>query len=72
MLKNKYDNEDPQGEGCSFANDTGNHDSASVLIRYDNGVHAVYTQNFITRKDAGKRGAIIIGYKGTLEFDWGT
>jgi predicted dehydrogenase len=55
---------------CSFATDTGNHDSASAIIGYANGMHAVYSQNFYARKGAARRGAILIGYKGTLEFDW--
>ena len=33
-------------------------------------MHVVYSQNFIVRNGAGKRGARLIGYKGTLEFDW--
>lgn len=60
------------GEGCAFAQDTGNHDSASILTRYETGMHTVYTQNFIVRKKAGKRGARLIGYQGTLEFDFVT
>ena len=60
------------GEYCCFAIDTGNHDSGSILIEYDNGLHVVYSQNFIVRSGAGKRGARIIGYDGTLEFDWNT
>lgn len=60
------------GEYCCFAVDTGNHDSGSMLIEYDNGLHVVYSQNFIVRGGAGKRGARIIGYDGTLEFDWKT
>lgn len=60
------------GEYCCFAVDTGNHDSGSMLIEYDNGLHVVYSQNFIVRSGAGKRGARIIGYDGTLEFDWNT
>src|SRR5262249_44973967 len=55
---------------CAFAVDTGNHDSASALIRYASGVHAVYTQNFYTRRGAAARGATLIGYRGTLKFDW--
>jgi len=57
---------------CSFAVDTGNEDSGSAIIRYDNGMHAVYSQNFFCRNGAGKRGARLFGYKGTLEFDWVT
>lgn len=60
------------GPYCCFATDTGNEDSGSVLVEYENGMHVAYSQNFITRNDAGKRGARLIGYKGTLEFDWVT
>ncbi|NBD23695.1 Gfo/Idh/MocA family protein [Paenibacillus glycinis] len=62
--------EDITGELCAFAVDTGNHDSASVLIRYETGMHAVYSQNFYSRKAAARRGARLIGYDGTVEFDW--
>ena len=55
---------------CCFAVDTGNHDSATVLMQYDDGLCVTYTQNFIARKGAGKRGARFIGYKGTVEFDF--
>lgn len=57
---------------CAFATDTGNHDSGTVILQYENGLHAVYTQNFVARKSAGSRGARIIGYKGTVEFDFNT
>ena len=60
------------GEFCCFAEDTGNQDSGSALVLYDNGMHVTYTQNFIVRKGAGKRGARLIGYYGTLEFDFNT
>ncbi len=69
-LKNKYFNEYSHGEYCALAKDTGNHDSGSVLVKYETGMHIAYTQNFYARKDAGRRGAILIGYKGTLEFDF--
>jgi predicted dehydrogenase len=55
---------------CSYAKDTGNEDSGSAILRYEGGMHAVYTQNFFARKEAAKRGAIISGYEGTIEFDW--
>jgi predicted dehydrogenase len=60
------------GEYCCFAVDTGNEDSGTAIVRYDNGLHVVYTQNFIARLQAKKRGARIIGYKGTAEFDFYT
>ncbi len=47
-----------------------NQDSGSALIQYHNGVHACYTQNFLTRKTAGLRGATITGDAGTVRFDW--
>lgn len=60
------------GEYCCFAEDTGNHDSASVLIEYETGMHVAYSQNFIARKGAQKRGARLFGYYGTVEFDFYT
>lgn len=70
-IKHQY-HDTIDGDGCAFAKDTGNHDSASILIGYETGMHTVYTQNFIVRKKAGRRGARLIGYKGTLEFDFVT
>ncbi len=57
-------------ENCCFAVDTGNEDSGSMIIEYENGLHTVYTQDFVVRNGAGKRGARIIGYLGTIEFNW--
>ena len=67
-----YKADHPHGELCCFSTATGNHDSASVLIRYDTGMHICYSQNFFARKNAQLRGARFLGYKGTLEFDWYT
>ena len=61
---------DPTGNRCCFAVDTGNQDSGSAIVRYDNGLHVVYTQNFVAREGAAKRGARLIGYLGTVEFDF--
>ena len=61
---------DPTGNRCCFAVDTGNQDSGSAIIRYENGLHVVYTQNFVARAGAAKRGARFIGYLGTVEFDF--
>ena len=41
-------------------------------MQYADGLHAVYTQNFVARKEAGKRGMRMIGQKATVEFDWTT
>ena len=57
---------------CAFAEDTGNEDSGSALIRYEGGMHASYSQNFFARRSAAARGARFLGYKGTLEFDFVT
>jgi predicted dehydrogenase len=57
---------------CCFAEDTGNEDSGSALIRYEDGMHASYSQNFLVRRNAGTRGARFLGYKGTVEFDFRT
>lgn len=58
------------GKWCCFAEDVGNEDSGSALIEYESGMHVAYSQDFIVRNGAGKRGARLIGYKGTVEFDW--
>ncbi|MCK5845292.1 MAG: hypothetical protein KAG97_11335, partial [Victivallales bacterium] len=47
-----------------------NEDASSVLMEFASGAHGVYTQVFFTRRDAGRRGAIVSGYLGTLDFDW--
>ncbi|MCL6605043.1 MAG: Gfo/Idh/MocA family oxidoreductase [Paenibacillus sp.] len=60
------------GEYCCFAEDTGNEDSGSALIRYESGMHVNYSQNFFARRGAARRGATLLGYKGTIEFDWYT
>jgi predicted dehydrogenase len=57
---------------CSFAVDTGNHDAATAILQYASGMHATYTQNFYARRGAAKRGATLVGYKGTVSFDWNT
>ena len=62
--------DDPMGEYCSYGEDVGNHDCATIIFRYDDGLHAVYTQNFVARHDAGKRGMRMIGQEATIEFDW--
>jgi predicted dehydrogenase len=58
------------GESCCFAVDTGNEDSGSAIVRYASGMHVCYSQNFFARRGAQARGATLIGYKGTLQFDF--
>lgn len=55
---------------CCFAEDTGNEDSGSAIVRYASGMHMNYSQNFMVRRKAGYRGARLMGYKGTLELDF--
>lgn len=71
QIKNTY-YQNVDGEGCAFAQDTGNHDSATILMGFPNGVHAYYAQNFVARKGAAQRSVRVIGYKATLEFDFVT
>jgi len=61
---------DPEKLQCAFAVDTGNEDSGSALVEYESGMHVVYSQNFYARNKAARRGASLIGYSGTIEFDW--
>ena len=67
----KTRNDTAMGDYCCFAVDTGNEDSGSVIIKYESGMHASYSQNFFARKKAGRRGGRIYGYLGTLEYDFG-
>ena len=57
---------------CPFSRSIKHHDAATAMIMYDNGVHASYAQNFITRRSANSRGARITGYEATLDFNWYT
>lgn len=57
---------------CAFSKEIRNQDAGSAIIRYENGALVSYNQNFISRRSAGKRGALIIGYLGSVEFDWYT
>ncbi|WP_068777306.1 Gfo/Idh/MocA family protein [Paenibacillus sp. FJAT-26967] len=62
----------PEWEYCCYAEDTGNEDSGSALIRYESGMHVAYSQNFFARREAAARGARFLGHKGTVEFDFYT
>ncbi len=61
---------------CPFSKAAGtpetgmNEDSSSAIFRFKSGIHGVYTQVFFSRRTAKKRGAIISGYNGTIEFEW--
>lgn len=45
-----------------------NQDAGSAIIWYANGIVVSYDQNFVARRSAGSRGAIVIGFNGTLEW----
>jgi hypothetical protein len=57
---------------CVFGGEIAHQDAGSALVQYERGVHAAYSQNFVSRKAAAARGAIITGYEATLSFDWYT
>jgi len=57
---------------CAFSTSIRHHDAGSALIAYADGAHAAYSQNFISRRSAGQRGARVTGYLATLSFDWYT
>lgn len=63
-------NDTPRSDWCCYAKDTGNEDSGTLIVRYESGMHAMYSQNFFARKGAARRGARLYGYKGTVEFDF--
>lgn len=62
----------PEDSFCCYAKDVTIEDNGSCILEYESGMHVVYTQNFVARNAAGKRGARLIGFEGTLEFDWVT
>lgn len=55
---------------CAFSRSIREQDAGSALIHYADGTHAAYSQNFVSRRSAYRRGARITGYQATLEFDW--
>ncbi len=61
---------------CPFSKAAGtpetgmNEDSSSTIFKFKSGAHGIYTQIFYSRRTAKKRGAIISGYLGTIEFEW--
>jgi predicted dehydrogenase len=63
------DSDDRTDHWCAFSRERRNHDAGSALIMYENGIHASYSQNFLSRRSAYRRGATVVGYEATLEFD---
>jgi predicted dehydrogenase len=63
------DSDDNTDHWCAFSRGIENHDAGSALIMYENGIHASYSQNMLSRRSAYRRGATVVGYEATLEFD---
>jgi predicted dehydrogenase len=55
---------------CCFSSSIRHQDAGSAIVMYECGAHAAYSQNFVTRRTAGLRGATVIGYDATLQFSW--
>lgn len=68
----KVQKEDVQGDACCFAVDTGNEDGASAIFTTGSGMLISYNQNFVVKKNAGRRGCRLIGTRGSAEFDFYT
>jgi predicted dehydrogenase len=43
------DSDDRTDHWCAFSREIQNHDAGSALIMYENGIHASYSQNFLSR-----------------------
>lgn len=56
-------------EGIGTPESGMNEDSSNALLEFANGVKAVYTQVFYSKRLA-RRGAAVSGLEGTVEFDW--
>ena len=67
-----YEKINPVDHQCVWGNKVLNQDAGSALIMYEGGIHASYSQNFVSRLSAATRGAVITGYKATASFDWYT
>ncbi len=55
---------------CLFGEEIENEDNASALLEYESGVQVSYSHNFFARNTAAARGARLLGYEGTIDFDW--
>lgn len=67
-----YQKEEPSGEYCCFAEDTGNEDVGAALFTCEDGTIISYHQTFLVKNEAGRRGARFIGTKASAEFDFYT
>ena len=67
-----YKKSNPIAHQCVWGNKVLNQDAGSALIMYEGGLHASYSQNFVSRLSSATRGAVITGYKAPVSFDWYT
>ncbi len=67
-----YLKEEPTGEYCCFAEDTGNEDVGAAIFTCEDGTIISYHQTFLVKNEAGRRGARFIGTKASAEFDFYT
>lgn len=64
--------EEVTGDACCFAVDTGNEDGASAIFTCESGLIISYSQNFVVKKGAARRGCRLIGTDASAEFDFYT
>ena len=64
--------EEPTGNYCCFAEDTGNEDVGAAIFTCEDGTIISYHQTFFVKNNAGRRGARFIGSKASAEFDFYT
>lgn len=64
--------EEVTGDACCFAVDTGNEDGASAIFTLPSGAIVSYSQNFVAKKGAARRGCRLIGTDASVEFDFYT
>lgn len=64
--------EEVTGDACCFAVDTGNEDGASAIFTCESGLIISYSQNFVAKKGAARRGCRLIGTDASAEFDFYT
>ena len=64
--------EEPTGDACCFAADTGNEDVGAALFGFADGALLTYHQVFLVKGEAGRRGARFVGTRASAEFDFYT
>jgi len=57
-----------EDHACAFSDSIENQDAGSAMVMYDDATQLTYTQNFVSRRTAARRGARITGYYAMLNF----